>query len=64
MFAFFVKKLKQKQMAGGSQKEKYKLNLKIWKMDTAFFVVVFLMGINYVFTTLNIYFNQQNSPAL
>ena len=50
-------------MTGGS-KEKYKLNLKIWKMDAAFFVVVFLMGINYVFTTLNNNFNQQNSPAL
>ena len=51
-------------MTGGSQKEKYKLNLKIWKMDAAFFVAVFLMAIDHVFTTLNNNFNQQNSPAL
>jgi len=51
-------------MAGGSQKEKYKLNLEIWKISAAFFVAVFLMGINYVFTTSNNNFNQQNSPTL
>jgi len=50
-------------MTGGSQKEKYKLNLKTWKMDAAFFVVVFLMGIDLVSTTLNNNFNQQNNPA-
>ena len=48
-------------MTGGSQKEKYKLNLKIWKMDATFFVVVFLMGINFVLTILNNNFNQQSS---
>ena len=50
-------------MTGGSQKEKYKLNLKIWKMNAAFFVVVFLMAIDIVSITLNNNFNQQNNPA-